>query len=98
MTVETPQTNTGPAVPAHLAFVAEEGEISARGVDGEVAGDAWRTVRDTSKVAGLRGATDLPTTPPRDARIRFRFLRDRVQLPKGKPPRRIVFPAGGYDG
>jgi MFS family permease len=56
-----------------LSLVAEEGEIEAREMAAHVAGHAWRSVRNISTVAGLRGATELPAMLLRDARTRFRF-------------------------
>lgn len=58
-----------------LSLVTEEGEIERREMVNVVLGHTWRTIRNISSIAGLRGATDLPTDLPREARIQFRYRR-----------------------
>jgi MFS family permease len=55
-----------------LSLVEERGEIEAREMVALIVGEARRTVRNISSVAGLRAATDLPATVLRDARQRRR--------------------------
>lgn len=58
-----------------LSLIDEEGEIDARYMVAEMRNHAFRTVRNMSTVAGLRGATELPALLLREARARFRFGR-----------------------
>ncbi|PCD02135.1 MFS transporter [Sphingomonas spermidinifaciens] len=56
-----------------LSLVEEHGEIDRRAMAYQVLAEARRSIRNISTVAGLRGATDLPGTLLRDARLRARL-------------------------
>jgi len=58
-----------------LSLVREEGEIDRREMVGEMVTLTRRAIRNVSSVAGLRAATELPSSLLRDARIRFRLAR-----------------------
>ncbi len=60
-----------------LTLVAEHGEIERREMLAQVIGETRRGIRNISTVAGLRGATDLPVSLLRDARLRIRLRRAR---------------------
>lgn len=58
-----------------LSLVREEGEIDPKEMAFQVWLQARRTARNISSVAGLRAATELPTTLLHEARVRARWLR-----------------------
>ncbi|MCW1432230.1 MFS transporter [Novosphingobium sp. JCM 18896] len=58
-----------------LSLVSEAGEINAREMVGEVLNETRRNIRNISSVAGLRGATAVPASLLRDARVRLRVVR-----------------------
>lgn len=58
-----------------LSLVREEGEIDRREMVGEMLALTRRAIRNVSSVAGLRAATELPTSLLRDARVRLRLRR-----------------------
>lgn len=58
-----------------LSFVREEGEIDRREMVGEMLALTRRAIRNVSSVAGLRAATELPSSLLRDARVRLRLRR-----------------------
>lgn len=62
-----------------LSLVREQGEIERHEMVAEVLNATRRSVRNISSVAGLRGATDLPASLIREARLRLRFLRRRAR-------------------
>lgn len=63
-----------------LSLVEEHGEIERREMVHQVINETRRTIRNSSTVAGLRAATDLPATLLRDARIRVRLLQKRRRV------------------
>lgn len=69
-----------------LSLVDEEGEIERREMMSEVLSEARRTIRNVSSVAGLRGATAIPVSIVRDARVRLRWIRLQAR-PKRKTGR-----------
>jgi MFS family permease len=58
-----------------LSLVSEQGEIERREMIDEVLNETRRSIRNISTVAGLRGATTVPVSLLRDARLRVRLLR-----------------------
>ena len=60
-----------------LSLVQEQGEIERRELMGKMLDDTRRGIRNISSVAGLRGATAVPVTLLRDARVRLRLRRVR---------------------
>lgn len=58
-----------------LSLVSEQGEIQRREMINEVLNETRRSIRNISTVAGLRGATTVPVSLLRDARVRLRLLR-----------------------
>jgi MFS family permease len=58
-----------------LSLVAEHGEIERREMINQVLAESRRGIRNISRVAGLRAATDLPASFLRDARLRLRWSR-----------------------
>jgi MFS family permease len=69
-----------------LSLVAEKGEIERREMVGAVLDETRRSIRNISTVAGLRGATMVPVSLLRDARVRLRWRRVRAgQRPDAAP-------------
>ncbi|MFV3132026.1 hypothetical protein [Niveispirillum sp. KHB5.9] len=68
-----------------LTLVAEQGEIEPREMMGEVLNETIRSIRNISSVAGLRGATAIPPSLPRDARVRLRLARARGRIALQRP-------------
>jgi MFS family permease len=62
-----------------LSLIAEQGEIERRDMVSAVFGEARRGIRNVSSVAGLRAATNLPTSLLRDARVKMRLGRARAR-------------------
>ncbi len=61
-----------------LSLVEEHGEIDRKAMVNRILVETRRTVRNISSVAGLRGASDLPASLLRDARVRVRLRRARA--------------------
>lgn len=61
-----------------LSLVSEQGEIETRELVGEMLNETRRSIRNISSVAGLRGATAVPVSLLRDARVRLRWRRARA--------------------
>ena len=66
-----------------LSLVAESGEIERRRLVNEMLIETRRSIRNISSVAGLRGATAIPVSLLRDARLRLRW--GRAQARRTRP-------------
>jgi MFS family permease len=65
-----------------LSLVEEHGEIERREMMGAVLSETRRGIRNISSVAGLRGATTVPVSLLRDARVRLRLRRAQARQRK----------------
>jgi MFS family permease len=68
-----------------LSLVSEQGEIEPREMVSEVLNETRRNIRNISSVAGLRGATAVPISLLRDARVRLRWRRAQTRRRQPQP-------------